>query len=640
MINLITDYTALEIAYQSPNPSWETCTTYALYLLSKKFSQSDPNFELAVTAAVTKVCSSVNKNRLDPVFFRLLLQLCQNSEKLSITRQQLNAVLSQIDVAITDPIMDLCKLLRSQGYIDEALTILSNSLEHQIEEPELVKVSIYNEIALCMLEKGKTKNSIEVLAHSLQVDPQNTQTHSILANVYAISDHGEDALKHRKYINKINPLHFNKDIGLDFWAASRGASFHIREELRKDYVKCLQSNDIAKITQIPFATLLATDDPELILKSNQEYARQFQQTKRKRSRSQVNNKVRVGYVSPDFRNHAVTLLIKDLIGEHDRDQFEIFGYALLPSDNSQFALEIQGKFDKFIDISQLPTPDAAKYLNNEKLDIAVDLAGYTRGSFPGLFEKLECITVNYLGYPSTTGSTGHDYIIADKIVIPEDSQHFFSEIVAYIDCCYQCNSPQKDVIRTTREEQGLPTDCFIFSNFNATQKINLETLRAWKNILKSCDDSILFMMDGANTPEVIDFFHPFDNRVFFGKSLYNPSHLGRVALCDLFLDTFPYGAHTTASDAIFSGVPILSWSGKSFQSRVSKSLMHFSGERELDFSSSDEFTIASIEFYKNFSNSVKDRYLKSLTNFGKKGHPYNVSNTCREIERVFSEIAR
>lgn len=645
------DIKTLKYAYDSPNPSWEVCTLYAWQILSAKDSPNNYDIGLIALSRANAILLnfSLNCHRIDPIdpeIFSIFLTTQATYTHSILSETPTTQICRKLNYSDAKRLLNLCKILRALSYMDCSLFILENMLGSKaFNDDKGILPSIYNEIGLCFFEKNQLAECLEVLASSLEIDPMNPETHNVLSNIYSISDQGHDSLLHRSVANKILGENSSTaaSIGLDFWAASRKGSLEEREKLSFLFIE-LMKNDVTNFgAQVPFTTLIATDDPSLILKANVAYSKAVLAPQSRPSVRHAatlsSNKIKVSYVSPDFRDHPIAYLTADLFKSHCRDKFEILGFALLPPDNSDIGRRVIEGLDYFEDLSQLPTAAIADKINAFNSDIVVDLAGYTRGSRPGLFNRISCPVINYLGYPSTTGGIGHDYILADEIVIPQGYENYYSEKVLRLGCCYQPNSPSRAISYVDRQDIGLPSDTFIFANFNAPQKLNKECLTAWRDIIKKCKGSVLYIFGDGLEGEIHEFFGNDKNRVFFAKVMDNPTHLGRVSLCNAFLDSFPYGAHTTASDALFCGVPVISWSGKGFQSRVAMSIMHYAGVENLNATDRESLINIATDFY-NSGLSHKHQELRSrLLDKNQQAHPYNIKYTTTEIEKVFMKVA-
>ena len=314
----------------------------------------------------------------------------------------------------------------------------------------------------------------------------------------------------------------------------------------------------------------------------------------KRQRKQ---KIRIGYYSPDFRNHAVGFLAAGLYEAHDRDKFELFAFALGPQSNDVTRQRIAAAFDKFIDIRDLSDQQVAQMSRELEIDIAVDLGGYTEHCRTGIFAlRAAPIQVNYLGYPSTMGAPYIDYLLADSVVIaPEHRQHY-AEKIAYLPHSYQANDDKREEPEESfaRSELGLPETGFVFCCFNNNFKIMPNTFDSWMRILQAVEGSVLWLL--ADNPDAVENLRKeamlrgvSGSRLVFAERMTRSQHLARHRAADLFIDTLPYNAHTTASDALWLGLPLLTCMGKAFPARVAASLLQAMGLPDLITTTPAEF---------------------------------------------------
>jgi predicted O-linked N-acetylglucosamine transferase (SPINDLY family) len=319
------------------------------------------------------------------------------------------------------------------------------------------------------------------------------------------------------------------------------------------------------------------------------------------------NKIRVGYFSMDFREHPVSHLMAGLIECHDRSEFEIYGFSFGINTDDRMRQRLEKAFDKFFEVRDLSELDIARLAQEQELDIAVDLGGYTQDSRPRIFaHRAAPIQINYLGYPGTMGSGSIDYLIADPVLIPDDLQSAYSEKIIYLPNSYQVNDSKRltsDRI-FTREELGLPPSGFVFCCFNNPWKMTPEILSSWARILAAVSNSVLWLFNDnpfsmhhlkaeAKTRGIPEA------KLTMAESLPNSEHLARYPMADLFLDTFPYGAHTSASDSLWAGVPVVTRLGTSFASRVAASLLNALALPELVTRDLDEYESLAIELATN-----------------------------------------
>jgi predicted O-linked N-acetylglucosamine transferase (SPINDLY family) len=301
------------------------------------------------------------------------------------------------------------------------------------------------------------------------------------------------------------------------------------------------------------------------------------------------DKVRIAYLSADFHQHATAYLMAESFELHDRSRFEVLGISFGPDDTSDMRSRLIKSFDQFHDVRLKNDRDVAKLMHELQVDIAIDLKGYTQGSRPGIFAYRPApIQVNYLGYPATMGADFIDYVIADKIVLPFDQKPYYTEKIIHLPDCYQANDSQRKIAshKPTRHEAGLPDRGFVFCCFNNNYKITAPVFEVWMRLLKAIDGSVLWLLRDNESAErnlrqeaAARGIDP--ERLVFASRMPLEDHLARHCLADLFLDTLPINAHTTASDALWAGLPVLTCIGESFAGRVAASLLNAIGLTEL-----------------------------------------------------------
>jgi len=356
----------------------------------------------------------------------------------------------------------------------------------------------------------------------------------------------------------------------------------------------------------PFPLLALNDDALLHIQSTEIYI----QTKYpfnpilgpipKRPESQ---KIRVGYFSADFHNHATGHLLAELFELHDKSQFELIGFSFGANTGDAMRQRLEKSFDQFIEVSNKSDIEIAQLSRNLKIDIAVDLKGFTQDARTGIFSyRAAPIQVNYLGYPGTIGADYIDYIVADKTLISPELQSCYSEKVVYLPNSYQVNDRKRLIAdrQFTRLELGLPDHGFVFCCFNNNFKILPATFDGWMRILKAVEGSVLWLFqDNAwaleNLKKEAEKQGIPADRLVFAERMPLSDHLARHRQADLFLDTFPYNAHTTTSDALWAGLPVLTLIGQSFASRVAASLLNAIGLPELITKTQEEYEELAIE---------------------------------------------
>lgn len=299
--------------------------------------------------------------------------------------------------------------------------------------------------------------------------------------------------------------------------------------------------------------------------------------------------IRLGYLSADFHEHATAYLMAELFERHDRRDFKIIGYSCGPDDASPTRRRLMRAFDRFVDLQPLGDAEAARLIRDDEVDILVDLKGHTKDSRPTILAYRPApVQVNYLGYPGTMGAPFVDYLIADAFVAPFAHQPFYSEALVHLPACYQPNDSQRAIAERTptRTECGLPEQGFVFCCFNNSYKITPEFFYIWMRLLALTPGSVLWLLDTAalardNLRREASACGVDPARLVFAPRLPLAEHLARHRLADLFLDTLPVNAHTTASDALWAALPVLTCAGESFAGRVAGSLLRAVGLPEL-----------------------------------------------------------
>ncbi|HVW90302.1 MAG TPA: tetratricopeptide repeat protein [Gaiellaceae bacterium] len=312
--------------------------------------------------------------------------------------------------------------------------------------------------------------------------------------------------------------------------------------------------------------------------------------------------LRIGYLSSDFREHAVGYLMTEVLGLHDPAKVETFAYYCGPESNDPLHQHFRSTAHHFKSLSDLDDGAAARMIADDGVQILVDLNGYTREARLKVVARRPApVIVNWLGYPGTMGSPYHHYLIADDYIVPESHELYYSEKVLRLPC-YQPSLRRRNVAAHTpsRSEVGLPEDATVYCCFNGVHKINSFTFDRWLSILSRVPGSVLWLLGSNEATEgrLRDYAARrgvAKERIVFARKLANPFHLARYALADLFLDTTPYGAHTTASDALWTGVPVLTLSGRSFASRVCGSLARAAGIAELVTQSAERYVELAVE---------------------------------------------
>ncbi|MEQ1854481.1 MAG: acetylglucosamine transferase, partial [Chthoniobacteraceae bacterium] len=313
--------------------------------------------------------------------------------------------------------------------------------------------------------------------------------------------------------------------------------------------------------------------------------------------------IRLAYLSSDFREHAVGSAIAELIERHDKTKFHTIGISYRAAPESDLQARLRRNFGTFIDVQGMSDFEVATLLREREVDVAVDLNGHTNGGRPGIFALRPApVQVNYLGFSGTTGADYMDYVLADRIVIPEEHESYYSEkIVRLPDAYLPLDSTRTFAARApTRAEMGLPEAGFVFCAFNTSFKISPDVFSIWMRLLGKVQGSVLWL-NASNAPAPRNLRGEAKRRgiaperLVFASKMRLDEHLARHQQADLFLDTLPYNAHTTASDALWAGLPVLTCMGSTFAGRVAASLLHTVGLPELVTHSPEEYEQRALE---------------------------------------------
>ncbi len=356
-------------------------------------------------------------------------------------------------------------------------------------------------------------------------------------------------------------------------------------------------------------------------------------------------RLRIGYVSSDLRAHAVGYLMANLFEAHDPAAIEVFVYYCgIPADDG-IHQRIKAAAEHWTDIRTISDDDAAAAITADEIDILIDVNGHTRDARLGVFARRPApIQVNWLGYPGSMGSPYHQYIIGDDWVIPADHEIYYSERVLRLPC-YQPNDRKRivDTAPPQRSEHGLPDGAFVFCCFNAAHKVTRYSFERWMAILNQVPNSVIWLLDyngetNTRLRAMAETHGVAGERLIFAKKVPNPRHLARYPLADLFLDTAPYGAHTTASDALWMGVPVLTLAGRSFASRVCASLVRAAGAPELITATPDAFISRAVALATSDRLSLQSLRERLIANRDS-CTLFDIDGLARKLEALYGQMA-
>ena len=540
--------------------------------------------------------------------------------------------------------------LRDIGQLEAAVKTLKKAIE---VDPEYVDAH-YN-LAITFNDLGQFTNAIDYYEKTIALNPNFAAAHNNLGNVLNGLGRNKYAIQSFEEAIRINPNFAEafRNLGNSFRAIQKREEalfcFECAKEMKSnmDFILgdilnskmqlCLW-NDLNKLLDdlknkinngekviAPFPLLPLINDPKLLRKNTEVFINQMH------PRNQIlpliesykmRKKIRIGYFSADFRIHPVTTLTAELYEVHNRDQFEIHAFSFGPDTKDEMNLRIKAGVDHFHNVRSMSHQEITMLARSLEIDIAVDLAGFTADSAINSFAMSAApIQLSYIGYLGSMGAEYYDYLIADPVMIPKESQKYYVEKIVYLPS-FQVND-SKDLppdIVLTRKDVGLPDNGFVFCCFNNTYKMTPTTFDSWARILQAVEGSVLIIfanndLSKANLTKEIKRRGVDSDRLIFGDSLSRPEYLARFRVADLFLDTQPYNAGTTASDALKMGLPMLTLKGEAYQARMGASIVSALNLPELITTSSEEYESLAIELATNPEKmkAIKDKLASNLS---------------------------
>lgn len=491
-------------------------------------------------------------------------------------------------------------VLKELHQLDEALRSYNKAIALQPSYAE-----VYSNKGNVLLDLNRLEESVASYGKAITLHPTFSDAHHGMGNAMKKMGNLTQALDSYETAAGLNPL------------AAHMASSYISAKMHMCSWNGLQDNidhlfqlGLSSETKIhPFHLLSICNDPVLLLTLTEQYMADAYPLKNDLgliTHSKKADRIRVGYFSADFHSHPVSLLIVEMLELHDHAKFETIGFSMGSHQPDDMQLRVESAFDSFVDISQKNDQQVAALARDLKIDIAVDLGGLTENNRPGIFSyRVAPIQMSYIGYLGTMGAPYYDYLIADQTIIQPSRQGAYREKIIYLPS-YQANDSQRQISTKvfTRGDLGLPTTGFVYCCFNNHYKITPTIFDSWAKILLSVEDSILLLY--ADNDEVkrnlyreIEVRGVSSDRLIFTGRLSREEYLSRFRAADLFLDTSPYNSGTTASDALWSGLPVLTFLGHTFSSRMCGSLLNSIGLPELVASSQQEYEELAIDIGKD-----------------------------------------
>jgi len=508
-----------------------------------------------------------------------------------------------------------------------------------------------NELGNYYQEIGRFKKAAHYYQKAIKINPQFSKAHHNLGIIFLRSKRYRDAIKHLKIAIKSD--------------SESAESLAILGSIYKELCNWEESENIfqklnritkselkrgIKTSETPFLNIIRKANSKMnyqVAKSWSDYIRKSKTINNPpfRHKPRKNNKkIRIGYLSSNFQNHAVMHLLTGLFRLHNKKEFEIYIYSYGPDKKDAYRKAVLQYCDSFINISKINDYQATTRIYNDKIDILIDLKGHTQGNRLGICAYHPApIQINYLGYPGTTGADFIDYIIADKTIIPSKEAKYYSEKLILLPHSYEMTDNQQKISKRKLEKKdfSLPENKFIFTSFSQSYKIDRETFNLWIDILKKTPKSVLWLqiknpLTKKNLKRHLKEKGIKEERVIFANRVKSKStHLKRLGLADLALDTISYNGHTTTTDYLWAGIPIVSLRGKHFASRVASSLLNAMELNELVVKNKEEYKNLAIKMYQDKKALGK---IKEKTRANKFKSPlFNSEQQAKYIEEAYKK---
>jgi predicted O-linked N-acetylglucosamine transferase (SPINDLY family) len=486
------------------------------------------------------------------------------------------------------------------GRIDESILTYEQAIQIDLNNADL-----YNDLGILFKNKSELNQSLNNFDLAIKLRPNFAEAHKNKGNVLH-----ELGFLHESQLSYKAALKLNANYKLLL-----GTYLHTKmqlclwDDITNDLInyksKIIQNENVSK----PFDGLSLIDDPLLHKSIAETYIKELypaNSTLGPIISNEICNKLTIAYFSADFNEHAVSFLLVELFELHNKEKFNLIGFSTTILSSNATTDRIFNSFDQLIEVSRKSDVEVASMARSLNVDIAIDLGGHTGNNRFGIFaHRAAPIQISYLGYLGTTGAEYMDYIVSDPILIPSSSQVFYTEKIIYLPH-YQANDTKRDDLGRIykRSDFGLPEDAFIFCCFNNNYKFSPDVFDSWMNILKSSPNSIIFLYAKneqikSNLVKEAQIRSVNTERIYFGGHVNRAEYMGRLSVCDLFLDTFTYNAGTTASDALWASLPVLTCMGESFASRMCSSILTSINLPELITNNQNDYENKAIDFANN-----------------------------------------
>jgi len=532
----------------------------------------------------------------------------------------------------------LGNILKDLGQFNAAIKSYEKAISITSENDDF-----HHSLAIALHNNGQFEKALKSYNKVLSINPKNAEAYFNLGNLML-----EFAKYDEAVLNYENALSLKSGIDCNF-----GNLLHTKmhicrwDNFSNDLEELLNKINHGEKTIDPFSLSSLIDDAKIQLKNAEIMVKdkfQVDNALSKINKYSNHTKIRIGYFSADFNQHPVSFLSAEIYELHNRSQFEIYAFSFGPDTNDEMNLRIKKGVDNFYDVHMMSDNDISLLSRSLEIDIAIDLGGFTANNRLDIFALSPApIQINYLGYPGTLGANFIDYIVADEILIPESQKNNYSENIIYLPNCYMPQDRARVISDKpiTRQECNLPEDSFIFCCFNNSFKITPIEFDIWMRLLSKIDGSVLWLLKANKTAE--------DNlrteakkrgieseRLIFADKIGVKDHLARQRLADLFLDTFIFNAHTTASDALWVGLPVLTKTGNGFAGRVASSLLTSLEIPELITTSEKEYEALALDLATNFEklSLIKKKIIDKRTS----APLFDTEAYTKNLEKAYTKV--
>ena len=523
---------------------------------------------------------------------------------------------------------------------DQAVELISQALTHVPDDPQ----ALANLASACSYT-GKPEEAVGYLERAVRANPRFAGAFNNLANIQqSLGGHAEAAAS----FDQLLAL----ECGFDFAA---GGGFQSRRHSCdwRDFGRRLEAVvggvTAGRRTDRPFSFLSVSDSGPEQLQCARTYASFLCPATCEplwRGERYGHSRIRIAYVSADFRDHVVCHVMAGIYEHHDKDRFEVFGVGLLPSDGSEIAIRARRAMSQFLDASQLSDEALAKRLRELEIDIAIDLTGFTQGCRLGLWARRPApAQVNFMGHPGTLGVPYIDYLIADDFVVPAGGEAGYAERIVRMPDCFQANDERRSLLGRLpvpeRGDHGLPDGAIVLCSFNNSYKLNPACFDIWMRVMSAEPRTVLWLLGSGSDvqdnlrSEAASRGIAAERLVFANRVPYH-EHLSRLRLADLYLDTLPFNGGATATDVLWAGVPLLTQAGETFAARMGGSLLRAAGLPELITDSPAQYEALALGLVQDPARLLSVR--QRLADNQRTQPLFDTQSYCRYLETAYIEI--